>query len=160
MNLSFKIGTSHIYLTDTNGTALEDVKDGVDARAQNDMNETLDKDVKDGVESRAMNDDINGKSHDICHGQIYHLHSGYSGNCIHNLGNPNGIHPDNKCIVGLQENISSDNTLGEEAIGQHVKTNGKSKGIRYLARMTIIAEPIPVTQIHSGVKCKGNSSHI
>ena len=42
----------------------------------------------------------------------------------------------------------------EEAIGQHVKTNGKPKGISHATRMPIIVEPTPVPQIHSGVKRK------
>ena len=65
MNLSFEIGTSHIYPTDTNETALEDAKDGVDPYAQNDTNETVTEDMIDRVAARAPNEDRNGKSQDI-----------------------------------------------------------------------------------------------
>ena len=41
VNLSFEIGTSHVYPTDTNETVLEDVEDGVDARAQNDTKDIV-----------------------------------------------------------------------------------------------------------------------
>ena len=88
VNLSFDIGTSHIHSTDTNEAVLKDVEYGVDTRAQNDRNETVDKDVKDILEDHAMNDDGNIKSHDIRHRQIHDVRSGYSRNCIHNLGNP------------------------------------------------------------------------
>ena len=67
MNLSFEIGTSHIYPTDNNEAVLEDVKYGLDARAQNDTNDTLPKDVKDGFEARTPNDDGNSMSNDISH---------------------------------------------------------------------------------------------
>ena len=53
VNLSFNIGTSHIYPTDKNEILLEDVKDGVKARTQNDTHETVNEDVQDGVEARA-----------------------------------------------------------------------------------------------------------
>ena len=36
LNLSFEIGTSHMYPTDTNESVLKGVKYGVDTRAQND----------------------------------------------------------------------------------------------------------------------------
>ena len=105
-----------------------------------------------------MNDVGYGKSKGIRHGQIHYLRSDYSINCIHNLGNPSRIRPDNEYIVEIQVNISSDTTLGEEAIGQHVKTNGKPKGISHLKRMSIIVDPTPVPQIYSRVKRKGDSS--
>ena len=88
------------------------------------------------------------------------MRSGYSGNRMSNLGNPHGMLPDNKCIARIQEKISSDTTLGQEAIGQHVKTIGKPKGISHLTRMPIIADPTPVLQIYSVVKQKGDSAHI
>ena len=43
------------------------------------------------------------------------------------------------------------NTREEEAIGQHVKTNGKPQGISHLTRMPIL-DSTPVEQIHSNVK--------
>ena len=46
VNLSFDIGTSHIFPTDTNETLLEDANDGVDFRAQNDTNETVNDDKR------------------------------------------------------------------------------------------------------------------
>ena len=39
--------------------------------------------------------------------------------------------------------ISSDTTLGEEAIGQCIKTNGKPEGIRHVTQ-------IPIREIESG----------
>ena len=61
VNLSFEIGTSHIYPTDTNKILLEDVNDGIEARVQNDTNKTVIEGTKDGVEACAQNDDRNGK---------------------------------------------------------------------------------------------------
>ena len=51
VNLSFDIGTSHIYATDTDATLFEDVNDGVDTHTQNDTHEPVDKDVKDRLEA-------------------------------------------------------------------------------------------------------------
>ena len=82
--------------TDTNETLLEDVKYGIDARAQNDTNETINEDVKVGLEARTQNDNRNSKSQDIRHGQSHFMRSGYSSNRMNNLGNPNGIRPDNE----------------------------------------------------------------
>ena len=101
VNLSFEIGTSHIYPTDTNETLLEDAKDGVEACTQNDTNKNLFEDVKDGVEARARNDDRNDKSQDIRHRQNHEMRSGYSSNRMNNLGNSSGIRPDNECIAGI-----------------------------------------------------------
>ena len=42
------------------------------------------------------------------------------------------------------------NTWEEEAIGQHVKTNGKPKGISHSTRMSIV-DSTPVEPIHSNV---------
>ena len=97
VNLSFEIGTSHIYSTDANEAVTEDMKDGLEARVYNDTNE----DVKDGVEAHARNDDRNGKLKDIRHGQNHEMRSGYSSNRMSNLGNPNGILPGNECISGI-----------------------------------------------------------
>ncbi len=91
VNLPFDIGTSHIYPNDNNEAVLKDVKDGKNARAQNDTNETVRKDVKDGAEARALNDEGNGSSSNISYGQNHGMRSGYSGNQMSNLGNPNGI---------------------------------------------------------------------
>ena len=110
--------------------------------------------------TRTRSDNGNGKSQDMRHGQNHEVRSGYSENCMSNLGNPYGMRPDNKCITGIQDQLSSDNTLGSEAIGQHVKTNGKPKGISHLTRMPIIADTTPVPQIYSGLKRKGDSAHI
>ena len=60
MNLSFEIGTSHIYPNDNNGTVLNDVKDGNNSSAHNDTNETAHEDVKDRALVHARNDDGNG----------------------------------------------------------------------------------------------------
>ena len=77
-----------------------------------------------------------------------------------NLGNPHGMRSNNKCIAGIQVKISSDTTLGKEAIGQHVKTIVKPKGISHLTWISIIVDPTPVPQIYSGLKCNGDSFHI
>ena len=50
INILFEIGTSHMYLIDTNETLLEDVRAGVETHAQNNTNKTVNKDLKDGVE--------------------------------------------------------------------------------------------------------------
>ena len=91
------------------------------------MNETVHEDVKDGALVHALNDDGKGKSNNMNHGQNHEMRSGCSGNCMSNLSNPSRICPNNKCISGIHEKISSDTTLGEEGIGQHVKTIGKPK---------------------------------
>ena len=72
MNISFEIGTRLIYPTDTNETLLEDVNDGVEARAQNHTHETGFKDVKDGI-ARAQNEDRNGKLQDIHNGKNHEV---------------------------------------------------------------------------------------
>ena len=53
------------------------------------------------------------------------------------------------------------NTWVEEAIGQHVKTNGKPKCISHSTRMPIV-DSNPVEQIHSNVKrqLEGRCDHI
>ena len=79
---------------------------------------------------------------------------------MNNLVNPSGICPDNEYIVGIQENVSSDNTLGGEAIGQYIKTNGKLKGISHVTRMPITVDPTQVPQIHFGFKRKVHSAYI
>ena len=73
-------------------------------------------------------------------------------------GNPSGMRPDNKIIARIQENLSV-NTWEEEAIGQHVKTNGKPKGISHLTRIPIV-DSTPVQQIHPEIKCQRDLSHI
>ena len=117
VNLSFEIGTSHIYPNDKNEAVLADVKDGKNARTQNDINDTVHEDVKDGAEARALNDEVNGSSNNISHGQNHEMRSGYSGNRMSNIGDPNGILHDNERISEIREKISSDTTLGEESIG-------------------------------------------
>ena len=77
------------------------MKDGVETCTQNDTNETVNKEVKDGLEARIQNEDRNGKSQYIRHQQIHEMRSGYSSNRMNNLGNPSGIRPDNECIAGI-----------------------------------------------------------
>ena len=149
VNLSFEIGTSHIHPTENNGTAIKDVNNDNNLSAQNDTNEPDHEDITDGALARALTDEGNGKSNDISHGMNHEMRSGCSGNRMSNLGNPHGIRPDNDCVTEIQENISLDTTLGVEAIGQHVKTNGKPKGISHLTREPIIADPTPAPQIYS-----------
>jgi hypothetical protein len=160
VNLSFEIGTTHVNPTENNGTTIEDVNDENNSSAENDMNEPDHEDFTDGAMARTKIDEEDGKSNDISHGLINEMRPGYSGNRTSNLGNPHGIRPDNERIAGIQENISLDTTLGVEAIGKDVKTNVKPKGISHLTRMPIIVDPTPVPQIYSGVKRKGDSSHI
>ena len=160
VNLSFEIGTSHIYPRDNNGSVIKDVNDDNNSSAQNDTNEPDHKDNTDGAMGRARIDEGNGKLQYISYGLNHEIRSGCSGNRMSNLGNPHGIRPDNDCVAGTQDHVFSDTTLGVEAIGQHVKTNGKPKGIRHETRMPIIADPTLAPQIYSGVKRKGDSSHI
>ena len=101
VNLSFEIGTSHIYPNNNNEDVLDDAKDGQNSSAQNDTNETKHEDVHNRALARAPSDDGNGKSQDMRHGQNHEVRSGYSGNRMSNLGNPHGMHPDNKCIAGI-----------------------------------------------------------
>ena len=131
MDLSFEIGSSHIYSTDTNENLLEDANDGVDFRAQNDTNETVNEDKKDGVEACAQNDDRHGKLQDICQGRNHEICSDYSSNCINSLDNSSVIRIGSECIIRIEENISSDITIGEGPIGQNIKTNGKLNGISH-----------------------------
>ena len=159
VNLSFDIGTSHIHPSENNGTTIEDVIDDNNSSAQNDTNEPDHEDITDGAMGRARIDEGNGKSQDISHGLNHEMRSGCPGSRMSHLGNPHGIRPDNDCVAGTQEHVSSDTTLGVEAIGQHVKTNGKPQGISHATRM-LIADPTPAPQIYSGVKRKGDSSHI
>ena len=70
------------------------------------------------TEACAHNEDRNSKLQGICHEQNHEIRSGYSRNCINNLGNPSRIRPDNEFIIVIQKNLSSDTTLGDEAIGQ------------------------------------------
>ena len=160
VNLSFEIGTSHIHSTDNNGTTTEEKIDTNNSSRQNDMDESEHEDANDGAVARALTDEGNGKSNDISHGMNHEMRSGCSDNSMSHLGHPHGERPDNDCVAGTQEQLFSDTTLGVEAIGQHVKINGKPKGISHLTRMPIIADPTPVPQTYSGAKRKGDSSHI
>ena len=159
VNLSFEIGTTHVNPTENNGTTIEDVNDANNSSQHNDTNESDHEDVTNGALARAGIDEGNGKPKGISHGLNHEMRSGCPGSCMSHLGNPHGIRPDNDCVVGTQEHVSTDTTLGVEAIGQHVKTNGKPKGISHETRMPI-ADPTPAPQIYSGVKRKGDSSHI
>ena len=140
VNLSFEIGTSHIGLSETTQRITEEVQNG--------------------GEARASTEDINGKSQDISHGNNREMRSGYSSQDNSNLGNPHGIRPDLDCVGRIQEDISSDNSSGGEAIAQHVKTIGKPQGISHATRMAIIADPALVPRIHSGVKRTADTAHI
>lgn len=160
MNLSFEIGITHVNPTENNGTTIEDVNDDNNSSRHNNTNKSDHEDINDGALDRALTDEGNGKSNDISHGLNHEMRSGCPGSCMSHLGNPHGIRTDNDCVVGTQEHVSSDTTLGVEAIGQHVNKNGKPKGISHETRMPIIANPTPAPQIYSGVKRKGDSSHI
>ena len=107
VNLSFEMGTSHIYPTDTN--------------------ETVFKDVKDVVEARTRDEDTNGRLQDICHEHNHEIRSGYSSNCMNNLGNSHRIRPYNKCIAGIQEKISSNATLGEKLLDNTLRYTSNRK---------------------------------
>ena len=72
VNLSFEIGTSHIYPNHKNGTAINDVKDGNNSSAPNDTNENDHEDVKEAL-ARASSDEGNGKSNDISHGPTHEM---------------------------------------------------------------------------------------
>ena len=160
VNLSFEIGTTHVNPTENDGTAIEDVTDANNSSEHNDTNESDREDINDGTLARARIDEGNGKPQGISHGLNHEMRSGCPGSRTSNLGNPHGISPDNDCVAGTQEHVFSDTTLGVEAIGQHIKTNGKPKGISHLTRMPIKADSTLVPQIYSGVKRTGDSAHI
>ena len=160
VNLSFEIGTTHVTPTENNEIAIEDVMDANNSSEHNDTNESDREDINDGTLSRARIDEGNGKPQGISHGPNHEMRSGCPGSCTSHLGNPHGISPDNDCVAGTQEHVFLDTTLGVEAIGQHVKTNGKPQGISHATRMPIIADPTLVPQIYSGVKRKGDSTHM
>ena len=159
MNLSFEIGTTHVTPTENNEIAIEDVMNANNSSEHNDTNQSDREDINDGTLARARIDEGNGKPQGISHGLNHEMRSGCPGSRTSNLGNPHGISPDHDCVAGTQEHVFSDTTLGVEAIGQHVKTNGKPQGISHATRMPI-ADPTPAPQIYSGVKRKGDSTHI
>lgn len=159
VNLSFEIGTTHMNPTENNRTTIEDVNDPKNSSEHNDTYETDHENINNGALARAGSDEGSGKPNGISHGLTHELRSGCPGNRMSHLGNPHGIRPDNDCIVGTQEHVSTDTTLGVEANGQHVKTNGKPKGISHATRMPI-ADPTLVPKIYSGVKRKGDSSDL
>ena len=67
-----------------------------------------------------------------------------------NRGNLTRTRPDNVIVASIQENISVI-PREEEAIGQHVKTNGKPQGISHSTRIPIV-DSTHVEQIHYNVK--------
>ena len=104
VNLSFEIGTSHIFRHNH----------GQDQHST----------IQNGVDDRAQNGEGNGKPQGISHGMNHEVRSGYLSNHTHNLGNPSGISPDNDVFAQIQEN-----SPGDEANQQNVKTIGKPKGL-------------------------------
>ena len=135
VNLSFEIGTSHI-------------SNGETRKNQNAQANT-------GSGRRAQNEEINGKPEGISHGNNHELRSDYSGNVHHDLGNPHRIRPANDNIARIPEE-----TLGDEAIAQHVKSTGKPNGISQETRMPMIVDPILVDHIHVDVCCHCDTNHI
>ena len=126
-NLSFEIGTS--YIANDGTCENENVK-------QND-----------GSDDRARNEDTNGKPQGIRHGNNHEMRLDSSSNVTRNLGNPHGIRPANDNIARIPEE-----TLGDEAIEQHVKSNGNPKGISHETWMPMIVDPILENLIHPNVR--------
>ena len=135
VNLSFEIGTSNIF----------DHDNGQDKHNR----------IRNGVDDRARNGEGNGKPQGISHGMNHEVRSGYSSNHTHNLGNPSGISPDNDLFDRIQEN-----SPGDEANRQNVKTIGKPKGISHASRLPMLVDPTPVYQIHKYVLETVNVDHI
>ena len=65
-------------------------------------------------------------------------------------GNLSRILPDNEIITSIQKSIYV-NTREGEAIGKHVKTNGKPQRISH-STWVLIVDSTPVEQINSNIK--------